>query len=56
MKQFEVSGNTQIGFSMVVSAENAEQAREKAKDLWSWNTTSEDIQMDVWDAETGDPA
>ena len=56
VKRYEVVGNTLIGWSMTVSAEDVEDARAQAEEYWSWNQTYEDVQMDVLDVETGEVA
>lgn len=44
--KWTVDGNTQIGWSCLVEAETEEEAIEKAKEYWNFNTTYEDVQVD----------
>lgn len=43
MNTYVVDGNTQIGWSVTIQASSAEEAAEKAKEHWQYNTTYEDV-------------
>lgn len=45
MKTYTVDGNTLIGWSVVVQANNEQEAEEKAKQFWNHNTTHESVEV-----------
>ncbi len=52
---YTVDGTTQIGWSVVIQAENAQEAERKAQEFWEHNTTYEDVQVHgVYDSN-GEP-
>ncbi len=55
MKTYTVDGTTQIGWSVLVQANSAQEAEEKAKQYWEYNTTYEDVQVSGVYNENGEP-